>query len=54
MMGLHRAIRARLKSVEVPLFLITFLLGAYLAVGNIFDAANVPNKATWTPPSSAH
>jgi hypothetical protein len=49
MTRLHRAIRARLKSVEVPLFVITFLLGAYLAVGNIFDAANVPNKSTWTP-----
>ncbi len=49
MTRLHRAIRDRLKSVEVPLFVITFLLGAYLAVGNIFDAANVPNKTTWTP-----
>lgn len=49
MTRLHRAIRERLKSVEVPLFVITFLLGAYLAVGNILDAANVPNKTTWTP-----
>jgi hypothetical protein len=49
MTQLHRTIRARLKSVEVPLFVITFLLGAYLAVGNIFDAANVPHKSTWTP-----
>lgn len=49
MTRLHRAIRDRLKSVEVPLFVITFLLGAYLAVGNILDAANVPNKTTWTP-----
>ena len=49
MTRLHSAIRARLKSVEVPLFVITFLLGAYLAVGNIFDAANVPDKSTWTP-----
>src|SRR5664280_1438957 len=49
MTRLHRAIRSRLKSVAVPLFVITFLLGAYLAVGNIFDAANVPNKTTWTP-----
>jgi len=49
MRGLHRAIRARLKSVEVPLFIITFVLGVYLAVGNIFDATNVPDKTTWTP-----
>lgn len=49
MTGLRHAIRARLKSVEVPLFVITFLLGAYLAVGNIFDAANVPDKTTWRP-----
>ena len=49
MTRLHRAIRDRLKSVQVPLFVITFLLGVYLAVGNILDAANVPNKSTWTP-----
>jgi hypothetical protein len=49
MTRVHRAIRDRLKSVEVPLVAITFLLGAYLAVGNIFYAANVPNKTAWTP-----
>jgi VanZ family protein len=44
-----RVIHDRLRAAEIPLFVVTFVLGAYLAVGNIFDAANVPRKSTWTP-----
>jgi hypothetical protein len=42
------AVRSRLHALEVPLLVITFVLGVYLAAANILLAVNVP-KNTWVP-----
>ena len=42
-------IRRLLHAVEVPLVLVTFVTGVYLAVGTVLLAAAVPHKRTWEP-----
>ncbi len=49
MMRFFRAIGKRLHVLGFLLLLITFVLGVYLAVGNILLAANFPHKRTWQP-----
>ncbi len=45
----RRAIRKRFQALELPLVLVTFALGVYLAAGTILLAANFPDHKTWTP-----
>jgi len=44
-----RFIRKRLSALALPLLVLTFVLGVYLAAGNVLDAAHVPDKHIWVP-----
>jgi hypothetical protein len=49
MRRLLHTIRKHLRALGLPLLLLTFVLGVYLAAGNVLLAASVPDKKTWAP-----